>query len=38
MGEDYQAAHVPPQAQAVLAVVDHQPAHYEVPDRREQPR
>jgi hypothetical protein len=37
-GEDYQAAHVPPQAQAVLAAVDHQPAHYEVPDRREQPR
>jgi hypothetical protein len=38
IGEDNQAAHVPPQAQAVLAAVDHQPAHYEVPDRREQPR
>lgn len=38
MGEDYQTAHVPPQAQAVLAAFDHQPAHDEVPDRREQPR
>lgn len=38
MGEDYQAAHMP-QAQAVLAAAfDHQPAHDEVPDRREQPR
>ena len=38
MGEDYQTAHVPPQAQAVLAAFDHQPAHDEVPDRREKPR
>jgi hypothetical protein len=38
MGEDYQAAHVPPQAQAVLTAFDDQSAHYEVPDRREQPR
>lgn len=38
MGEDYQVAHVPPQAQAVLAAFDHQSAHYEVLDRREQSR
>jgi heme-degrading monooxygenase HmoA len=37
-GEDYQAAHVPPQAQAVLTTFDHQSAHYEMLDRRKQPR
>jgi heme-degrading monooxygenase HmoA len=38
MGEDYEAAHVPPQAQAVLTDFDRRSAHYEVLDRREQPR
>ena len=38
MGEDYEVAHVPPQAQAVLADFDKRSAHYEVLDRREQPR
>ena len=37
MGEDYEAAHVPPRAQAVLADVEGRSAHYEVLDRREQP-
>jgi heme-degrading monooxygenase HmoA len=37
MGEDYQAAHVPPEAQAVLADFDRRSAHYEVLDRRQQP-
>ncbi len=34
---DYEAAHVPAQAQAVLADFDRRSAHYEVLDRREQP-
>jgi heme-degrading monooxygenase HmoA len=38
MGEDYEAAHVPAQAQAVLADFDERAAHYEVLDHREQPR
>lgn len=38
MGEDYEAAHVPARAQAVLAGFDRRSAHYEVLDRREQPR
>jgi heme-degrading monooxygenase HmoA len=38
MGEDYEVAHVPTQAQAVLADFDKRSAHYEVLDRREQPR
>jgi heme-degrading monooxygenase HmoA len=38
MGEDYEAAHVPPRAQAVLADFDRRSAHYEVLDRRKQPR
>lgn len=38
MGEDYEAAHVPAQAQAVLTDFDRRSAHYEVLDRREQPR
>jgi len=38
MGEDYNLAHVPPQAQAVLADFDRRSAHYEVLDRRDQPR
>jgi heme-degrading monooxygenase HmoA len=38
MGEDYEAAHVPAQAQAVLADFDRRSAHYEVLGRREQPQ
>jgi heme-degrading monooxygenase HmoA len=38
MGEDYAVAHVPAEAQAVLADFDRRSAHYEVLDRREQPR
>jgi heme-degrading monooxygenase HmoA len=38
MGEDFETAHVPAQAQAVLADFDKRSAHYEVLDRREQPR
>jgi heme-degrading monooxygenase HmoA len=38
MGEDYEVAHVPTQAQAVLADFDKRSAHYEVLDRREQSR
>jgi heme-degrading monooxygenase HmoA len=37
-GEDYEAAHVPAQAQAVLADSGRRPAHYQVLDHREQPR
>ncbi len=37
MGEDYEAAHVPAQARAVLADFDRHSAGYEVLDRREQP-
>ena len=35
-GEDYEAAHVPAQARAVLTSFDARSAHYEVLDRREQ--
>ena len=38
MGEAYDLAHVPPEAQAVLADFDRRSAHYEVLDRRDQPR
>ncbi|NGN64923.1 antibiotic biosynthesis monooxygenase [Streptomyces sp. A7024] len=38
MGEDYETAHVPAAAQAVLTHFDKQSAHYEVLDRRDQPR
>lgn len=38
MGEDYEVAHVPAAAQAVLSGFDQRSAHYEVLDRREQPR
>ena len=38
MGEDYDLAHVPPEAQAVLADFDRRSAHYEVLDHRDQPR
>jgi heme-degrading monooxygenase HmoA len=38
MGEDYEAAHVPPQAQAVLADFDRRSAHFDVIDRRQQPQ
>jgi heme-degrading monooxygenase HmoA len=38
MGEDYAVAHVPAEAQEVLADFDRRSAHYEVLDRREQPR
>ena len=37
MGEDYEVAHVPAEAQAVLADFDKRSAHYEVLDRRDQP-
>ena len=36
MGEDYEVAHVPPQAQAVLTSFDQRSAHYEVLDHRDQ--
>jgi heme-degrading monooxygenase HmoA len=36
MGDDYEAAHVPARAQAVLTGFDRRSAHYEVLDRREQ--
>jgi hypothetical protein len=35
-GEDYAVAHVPAEAQRVLARFDRHAAHYEVIDRREQ--
>jgi heme-degrading monooxygenase HmoA len=38
MGEDYDVAHVPLDAQAVLADFDKRSAHYEVLDRRDQSR
>ncbi len=38
MGDDYEVAHVPPPAQAVLAGFDRRSAHYQVPDRRDQHR
>ena len=38
MGDDYEAAHVPAEAQAVLADFDKRAAHYQVLDRRDQPR
>ncbi|MEV0173196.1 antibiotic biosynthesis monooxygenase [Streptomyces sp. NPDC050803] len=38
MGEDYETAHVPPAAQAVLSDFDKQSVHYEVLDRRAQPQ
>ena len=37
MGDDYEVAHVPAAAQAVLKDFDGRSAHYEVLDRREQP-
>src|SRR5262249_48137019 len=37
MGEDYEAAHVPAHAQAVLADFDRRSAHYKVLVRGEQP-
>jgi heme-degrading monooxygenase HmoA len=37
-GEDYEVAHVPEAAHAVLARFDERSAHYEVLDRREQAR
>lgn len=36
MGEEYDVAHVPAAAQAVLARFDERSAHYDVIDRREQ--
>jgi antibiotic biosynthesis monooxygenase (ABM) superfamily enzyme len=38
MGEDYEVAHVPAEAQVVLADFDKRSAHYEVLDHRGQPR
>ena len=37
-GEDYEVAHVPAEAQAVLANFDGRSAHYQVLDHRDQPR
>ena len=37
MGEDYETAHVPAEARAVLSDFDGRSAHYEVLDHREQP-
>ncbi|HKA98197.1 MAG TPA: antibiotic biosynthesis monooxygenase [Streptosporangiaceae bacterium] len=37
MGADFELAHVPPQAQAVLRDFDKRSAHYQVLDRRDQP-
>jgi len=37
MADDYETAHVPAQAQAVLADFDQRSAHYQVLDRRDQP-
>ena len=36
--DDYEVAHVPAAAQAVLADFDKRAAHYQVLDRRDQPR
>jgi heme-degrading monooxygenase HmoA len=38
VGEDYEVAHVPERARAVLARFDDRSAHYEVIDRRRQSR
>lgn len=38
MGDDYDVAHVPAEAQAVLVDFDKRSAHYEVLDRRDQAR
>jgi hypothetical protein len=38
MGEDHEVAHVPAEAQTVLADFDKRPAYYEVLDRRDQPQ
>jgi len=38
MGDDYEVAHVPAEARAVLADFDKRSAHYQVLDRRDQPR
>lgn len=38
MGEGYEVAHAPAEAQAVLADFDKRSAHYQVLDRRDQPR
>ena len=38
MGEDYEVAHVPERARNVLSHFDARSAHYEVLDRRQQPR
>lgn len=37
VGEDYELAHVPASARAVLSRFDERSAHYEVIDRRRQP-
>jgi heme-degrading monooxygenase HmoA len=38
MGDDSEVAHVPAEAQAVLADFDKRSTHYQVLDRRDQPR
>jgi len=37
-GDDYEVAHVPAEAQAVLADFDKRSSHYQVLDHRDQPR
>lgn len=37
MGDDYEVAHVPERARAVLSRFDGRSAHFEVLDRRDQP-
>ena len=37
VGEDYEVAHVPERARAVLSRFDERSAHYEVLDHRDQP-
>lgn len=37
VGEDYEVAHVPPRARAVLSRFDERSAHYEILDHRDQP-
>ncbi len=37
MGEDYEAAHVPDEAKAVLSSYDQRSSHYQVLERRAQP-
>jgi heme-degrading monooxygenase HmoA len=38
VGDDYEVAHVPERARAVLSRFDERSAHFEVVERRDQPR